>query len=257
MADYLGQVDASATIYIYFTTHAASGAAVAPSTAFEVADVKLYKNGSNVERTSNSGWTMTSPFDSIVGLHCLTIDLSDNTDAGFYSAGARYAAVLSPDETVDSLAVVKVLAYFNIGPLSANVTQLLGTAWATPATAGLTDVNVKQISTDATAADNAEAFFDGTGYAGTNNVIPVVTLTNTVTTLTNKSGFSLVSTGLDLILVDGKTMPVAMQIIGATTAGKLSGAGTGTETFVGLDGSTTRVIATVDSSGNRTAISYP
>lgn len=35
------------------------------------------------------------------------------------------------------------------------------------------------ISGDATAADNAEAFFDGTGYAGTNNVIP------TVTTLTN------------------------------------------------------------------------
>lgn len=40
-------------------------------------------------------------------------------------------------------------------------------------------VNVTQISGDSTAADNAEAFFDGTGYAGTNNVIPVVTtLTN-------------------------------------------------------------------------------
>jgi hypothetical protein len=39
--------------------------------------------------------------------------------------------------------------------------------------------NVIQISGDATAADNAEAFFDGTGYAGTNNVMP------TVTTLTN------------------------------------------------------------------------
>ena len=35
------------------------------------------------------------------------------------------------------------------------------------------------ISGDATAADNAEAYFDGTGYAGTGNVIP------TVTTLTN------------------------------------------------------------------------
>lgn len=35
------------------------------------------------------------------------------------------------------------------------------------------------LSGDATAANNAESFFDGTGYAGTNNVIP------TVTTLTN------------------------------------------------------------------------
>lgn len=39
--------------------------------------------------------------------------------------------------------------------------------------------DVVAISGDTTAADNAEAFFDGTGYAGTNNVIP------TVTTLTN------------------------------------------------------------------------
>lgn len=44
---------------------------------------------------------------------------------------------------------------------------------------GEIDVNAIKISGDATAADNAEAFFDGTGYAGTNNVIP------TVTTLTN------------------------------------------------------------------------
>jgi uncharacterized protein (UPF0333 family) len=39
--------------------------------------------------------------------------------------------------------------------------------------------DVLALSGDATAADNSEAFFDGTGYAGTNNVIP------TVTTLTN------------------------------------------------------------------------
>jgi len=35
--------------------------------------------------------------------------------------------------------------------------------------------NVTEISGDATAADNSESFFDGTGYAGTGNVIPTVT----------------------------------------------------------------------------------
>jgi hypothetical protein len=45
--------------------------------------------------------------------------------------------------------------------------------------------NVTKISGDATAADNAESFFDGTGYAGTNNVIPTVTTTGTATNLTN------------------------------------------------------------------------
>ncbi len=44
---------------------------------------------------------------------------------------------------------------------------------------GQVDVNAVALSGDAAAADNAEAFFDGTGYAGTNNVIPTVTnLTN-------------------------------------------------------------------------------
>jgi hypothetical protein len=46
------------------------------------------------------------------------------------------------------------------------------------------------LSGDTAAADNAEAFFDGTGYAGTNNVIP------TVTTLTNKTGFALAAGGV-------------------------------------------------------------
>src|SRR3990172_3216149 len=50
--------------------------------------------------------------------------------------------------------------------LQTDETQLLGTAISAPATAGLHDVNVKQISADATAADNAELMFDGTGYAG-------------------------------------------------------------------------------------------
>ena len=44
---------------------------------------------------------------------------------------------------------------------------------------GVIAANAAQISGDEGAADNAEKFFDGTGYAGTNNVIP------TVTTLTN------------------------------------------------------------------------
>lgn len=54
-----------------------------------------------------------------------------------------------------------------------NTTHIAGAAVST--TTAQIGVNVVQISADATAADNAEAFFDGTGYAGTNNVIPSVT----------------------------------------------------------------------------------
>ena len=41
--------------------------------------------------------------------------------------------------------------------------------------------DVVRISSDATAADNAEAFFDGTGYIGTGNTIPTVTTVGSVT----------------------------------------------------------------------------
>lgn len=56
--------------------------------------------------------------------------------------------------------------------------------------------------------------------------------------------------------LDGKTLQQALRIIAAATAGKISGAGTGTEVAKGLDGSTDRITATVDASGNRTAITY-
>ncbi|MBK8127289.1 MAG: hypothetical protein IPK56_11515 [Elusimicrobia bacterium] len=57
-------------------------------------------------------------------------------------------------------------------------------------------VNVAQISGDATAADNAESFFDGTGYAGTNNVmLTTTTVTNGVTVTTNND-----KTGMQLLL---------------------------------------------------------
>ena len=53
-----------------------------------------------------------------------------------------------------------------------------------------TGVNVSMISNDADAANNAELFFDGTGYAGTNNVIP------TVTTVTNQLTAAAIATGV-------------------------------------------------------------
>src|SRR6185295_8629905 len=46
------------------------------------------------------------------------------------------------------------------------------------------------LSGDTVAADNAESFFDGTGYAGTNNVIPTVTTTGTATAVTTVNGLA-------------------------------------------------------------------
>ena len=113
--NYLGDFTEDATVRVSFSTNDAAGGAVAPSDAFEAADLKIYKDGSDAEKTTTNGVTMASPFDSITGLHHVDIDTSVNTgDAGFWTPGADYKVVLVPDETVDSQTVVAVLAEFSI-----------------------------------------------------------------------------------------------------------------------------------------------
>lgn len=76
-------------------------------------------------------------------------------------------------------------------------------------------------------------------------------------TLTIAERTTLAGAILDLAsAIDGKTLREALRYIAAAVAGKASGAGTGTEIFVGLDGTTSRLTSTVDNDGNRTAVSY-
>lgn len=56
------------------------------------------------------------------------------------------------------------------------------------------------------------------------------------------------------VIESGRSAEECMRIYGAVLAGKVSGAGTGTELFTGLDGTTVRVTTTVDNDGNRTAV---
>ena len=112
---YLGDFADDSTVRIFFTTNAAAGGAVAPSSALESADVTIYKDNSATQKATTNGLTMTSPFDSIVGLHLLEIDCSNDTgDAGFWATGSDYSVILNPDETVDSQTVVHPLGQFSI-----------------------------------------------------------------------------------------------------------------------------------------------
>ena len=63
-------------------------------------------------------------------------------------------------------------------------------------------------------------------------------------------------TGLNGVLIDGYSLPSAIQIMSSVLAGQITTAGTAEETFLGLDGVTSRVIVTVDASGNRTNVDY-
>ena len=56
------------------------------------------------------------------------------------------------------------------------------------------------------------------------------------------------------IIEDSMSAAEVLRVIAAALAGEVSGAGSGTETFKGLDGATNRIISTVDNDGNRTAV---
>lgn len=116
MTNYLGDFAEDSTIYIPpFTTVAGAGGLVAPLSAFEAADLVIYKDNGASQKTSANGVTMTSPFDSVVGVHAVTIDTSNDTgDTGFWVAGADYSVMLLPDETVDGQTVGACIATFSI-----------------------------------------------------------------------------------------------------------------------------------------------
>lgn len=85
------------------------------------------------------------------------------------SSGMYYLDLTSTEMNADTVAII-----VKTSTSGAKTTALV----LYPEEGGDIRVDVTMISGDATAADNAESFFDGTGYAGTNNVIPTVTTVN-------------------------------------------------------------------------------
>lgn len=148
------------TVTFCFTTHQASGAPVAPSSVFETADYKIFKNGSATEKTSTNGLTTTSAFNGTTGLHMLVIDTSNDTgDAGFWVADAVYDVVLVPDETVDGVAVAKHLGKFYLEDL-ADVADM--------AVAVRTEMDSNSTQLDAIVTDTAEIGTAGAGLTAIN-----------------------------------------------------------------------------------------
>jgi len=82
-----------------------------------------------------------------------------------------------------------------------------------------------------------------------------VTAPVTVGTNNDKSGYLLASAGLDAIQVEtGVNARQALSPILAASAGVLIGAGTGTVVIKGGNVTVTRILASTDNAGNRTAV---
>lgn len=226
--NYLGDFAEDAIVRIFFSTHDKDGGVVAPSSEFEEADVKIYKNGSSSEKTTTNGLTMTSPFDAVVGLHLLVIDTSNDTgDAGFWEAGAEYTVVLTPDETIDGETVISVIGSFSLERASAAIARLK--------TMG---VQVTSIVNDLANVETKVDVIDGI----------VDTILVDVGSLPSAADFA------DEVVEGAITLRQAITVMLAYLAGKASGGGTASITFRNQADSLNRITMTVNEQGDRTNV---
>lgn len=111
MKDYVGDFEEGSVVYIPWNTVDESGASV--SRGSPVGDIRIYKDDSTTQRTSDNGIDDHGDFDGVVGVHLLVVDTSDNTDAGFYAAGHDYFAV-TVGEDLDGAEVNVTIGSFSI-----------------------------------------------------------------------------------------------------------------------------------------------
>lgn len=102
---------------IFWGTYAGATGASLTMTGLAVTDIEIYKDGSATQRASDAGYTLLdtdgTDFDGLTGIHGISIDTSDNTDAGFYTVGSWFSVVVS-SVTVDGQTVSFVAGAFRI-----------------------------------------------------------------------------------------------------------------------------------------------
>lgn len=164
MTIHLGDVPANSTLYIPFATYNSAGASVT-MTGFAIGDILIYKNGSTTQRSSTAGFVLLdtdgTDFDGVTGLQGFSVDLSDNTDAGFYAVGGFYWVVVST-VTIDGQVVTLIAATLRIvaaeavtGKPKVDVDAFGGSAGTFAA--GIPDVKVNNIAANAITATSINA----------------------------------------------------------------------------------------------------
>jgi hypothetical protein len=174
------------------------------------------------------------------------------TATGSIAAGRNIAGAASGAATASAtgqLVVSGVGSAAGVATVSGNVTAALGAIGAAAGSATATGALTAKgnIAGASAGVATASAIRYATG-ALSGSIAPAITL--------EASAFSAYL--LDEEDVEtGMTLRQALRLIAAATAGKVSGAGTSTITIRNAvaDGAN-RIVATVDSNGNRTAISY-
>jgi len=194
----LGNVQSGSTtpLYFPFVTSNKTGSAASFSDALETNDFRIYKDGGITERASQNGYVITSAFDGLAGAYMFSVDISDNTTAGFYQSGSQFHILLSPDtETVDGETVRQWIGTFTIIGDPAQ-SRISGSILATSASVATVDTVVDGIQTD---LDNGT---DGLGAIKTDTAAVKVVTDQMVFTVANQVDANAVAISGDSVAAD-------------------------------------------------------
>jgi hypothetical protein len=249
LANNLGDFDPTTVVYGKFVSVRVDTGAPATLTS---GALSVYKDNSLTQSTT--GVTFTGDFDSVTGLNHFAIDTS--ADGSFYSAGSFFDVVITTG-TVNSISAVGYcVGQFTLRKTAALKPTTAARTLDVSATgeAGVDWANVGSPTTanalTATTISSSQVVASVTGAVGS------VTAAGTLTASERNSVADALLDRTDAVET-GLTPRSALKVALAATGGKVSGAATTTNTFRNAVADTkNRIIATVDSDGNRTAITY-
>ena len=136
---FYGEVPDGDTIAMYLGARGDDGALAISDLG--ISDIEIFKDGSDTQRSSTSGFGADGDFDSNVGLMRITIDTSDDTDAGFYAVGSFFTVVIN-GFTIDGVSISVPVGTFRLV--------------AAESVAGLPRVDMAAINGDTGSAEHAK-----------------------------------------------------------------------------------------------------
>ena len=218
---------------ILFDTFDGGTGASITMTGLAVTDIEIYADGGATQRASDAGYTLLDTdgidFDGITGIHGFSIDLGDDTDAGFFEVGPWYHVVVSAI-TVDGQTVNFVAAAFRIASATRGLAGTALPAAAADAAGGLPISDAGGLDLDTQIGTDIDAILVDTGTTLDGKIDTVDTVVDSIlvdTGTTLDAALAVVDANVDAILVDtGTTLDAALAVVDANVDAVLVDTGT-------------------------------
>lgn len=184
-------------------------------------DIRLKKNAGNWAQ-KNASQTLSHEEN---GYYEVTLDTTDTNTLGLLRLAVNESGALPVWE--DFLVVPANVwdSLFGSDVLDVSMTQILGTAVSTPATAGILDVNVKNIDNDAASASGTVTFPNATLASTTNITAGTITTATNVTTVNGLAAGVITAASIaadaitDAKVASDVTIASVTGAVGSVTAG--------------------------------------